>query len=86
MRVSSDLSHAKVYYTVLGAEPEDVQENLEYNAGNLRHSLSGEMKLRTIPELHFIHDSTLEEGNRLQGLIEKAVASDSHDPEVPEDK
>ena len=78
VRVSSDLSHAKVYYTVLGAEPSDVQENLEYNAGSLRHSLGKYIKLRTMPELHFTHDSTLEQGNRLQGLIEDAVASDQH--------
>ncbi|KHF25966.1 30S ribosome-binding factor RbfA [Solemya velum gill symbiont] len=86
VRVASDLSHAKVYYTVLGAEVEDAQENLKHNAGSLRHMLSKEMKLRTVPELHFVHDATLEEGNRLQGLIEKAVESDRHaDEQSPEE-
>ncbi|WP_078476626.1 30S ribosome-binding factor RbfA [Solemya elarraichensis gill symbiont] len=90
VRVASDLSHAKVYYTVLGAEVEDAQENLKHNAGSLRHMLAKEMQLRTVPELHFVHDATLEEGNRLQGLIEKAVESDHHEdeqsPEETEDR
>lgn len=84
VRVSRDLSHAKVYYTVLGAEPVEVQENLEHNAGSLRHSLSRSMKLRAVPELHFVHDASLEEGNRLESLIKKAVASDRHDEPAAE--
>ena len=86
--MSRDLSHAKVFYTVLGAEVDAVQENLEYNAGSLRRSLGQAIKLHSMPELHFVHDSTLEEGNRLQGLIEDAVASDRHadEEQITEDK
>jgi len=77
VRVSRDLSHAKVFFTVLGAEPEAVQRFLNQQAGSLRFALGKVVKLRIVPELHFVFDETLEAGNRLQRLIEDAVASDS---------
>lgn len=78
VRVSRDLSHAKVYFTVLGAEPVAVQKQLNQQAGALRYALGKAIKLRIVPELHFVFDETLEAGNKLQRLIEDAVASDAH--------
>lgn len=77
VRVTRDLSHAKVYFTVLDKEEAALfTELLEHAAGFLRRRLGQIMKVRTVPELHFVYDKSIEEGQRLSALIEKAVASD----------
>ena len=79
VRVTRDLSHAKIYFTILDPqEAAHFTEILERAAGFLRRRLGQIMKLRTIPELHFVYDKSIEEGQRLSALIEKAVASDQH--------
>ena len=78
VQVSRDLSHAKVYVSVLGTE-EQTQESikvLKHAAGYLRHKLGKQLHIRVIPELHFFHDRSLEEGARMGALINKAIASD----------
>lgn len=79
VEVSRDLGHAKVYFTVLG-DDESKQKSLDvltHAAGFLRKELGREMKLRTVPELHFHYDTTLDQGMRLDALISKAVAEDN---------
>ncbi|HHH13893.1 MAG TPA: 30S ribosome-binding factor RbfA [Thiolapillus brandeum] len=82
VRVTRDLSHAKVYFTVLDSEEAPLfTEMLGHAAGFLRKRLGQIMKLRTVPELHFVYDRSIEEGQRLSALIEKAVASDRREDE-----
>jgi len=82
VRVTRDLSHAKVYFTVLDSEEAPLfTEMLGHAAGFLRKRLGQIMKLRTVPELHFVYDKSIEEGQRLSALIEKAVASDRREEE-----
>ena len=82
VRVTRDLSHAKVYFTVLDKDEAPwFTEILGHAAGFLRRRLGQIMKLRTIPELHLVYDKSIEEGQRLSALIEKAVASDHREEE-----
>jgi len=76
--VSRDLSHAKVYVSVLGnAEQTDASVSVLSNAaGFLRHKLGKILHIRVIPELRFYLDRSLEEGARMGALINKAIASD----------
>ncbi|HFD87875.1 MAG TPA: 30S ribosome-binding factor RbfA [Gammaproteobacteria bacterium] len=78
VEVSSDLSHAKVYYTLLGGlgDPEETQLGLEKASGFLRSRLGKALRVRFTPELHFIHDETEERGQALEALIAKARARD----------
>ena len=78
VEVSRDLSHAKVYVSSLSSE-EDMQQSLQIltrASGFLRHEIGRRIKLRIIPELHFVHDKSIERGNRLSSLIDAAIASD----------
>lgn len=75
-RVSRDLSVAKVYFTVLNADPQQTQQRLQKAAGFLRHELSRTSTMRTVPELRFVFDTSIEYGNRLEALIEEAVSKD----------
>jgi ribosome-binding factor A len=76
--VSRDLSHAKVFISVLGnAEQTEASVSvLKHAAGFLRHRLGRVLHIRVVPELHFYLDRSLEEGARMGALINAAIASD----------
>lgn len=76
VELSRDKSHAKVFFTVLGS-PDDVaacSEGLNRAAGFLRSSLAHQLSTRTVPELHFAYDESIERGVRLSKLIDDALA------------
>jgi len=79
VEVSRDLSHAKVYFTLLGDAERlaETADGLAHAAGFLRSELSHRLQLRVVPELHFAHDASVERGMRLSQLIDRAVAADS---------
>jgi len=79
VRVSRDFSHAKVYYTSLGSslEPVELTRILKEAAPFLRHELGRKVNLRTTPELRFVHDESVERGEKLSSLIDAAVKSDA---------
>jgi ribosome-binding factor A len=77
VEVNRDLSHAKVYLSCLAesASTEQSVEALQHAAGFLRSQLGRTLKIRTVPQLRFLHDSSIERGARLSHLIDEAVAS-----------
>jgi len=80
VEVTRDLAHAKVFVTVF--EPEKAAGSikaLNKAAGYLRRRLGKEMRIRAVPELHFVHDASVETGRRMDDLIEAALAADRHD-------
>jgi ribosome-binding factor A len=86
VEVSKDLSHAKIYFTVVGATSEaegnKAAEVLNKAAGFLRRQLAAGNTMRTTPQLHFFYDRSSIAGGQLASLIDKAVASDKdrHNP------
>lgn len=76
VEVTGDLAHAKVYYSSTENSPE-LQKGLEKAAGFLRSQLSQRMLMRTVPQLHFVYDASIERGMRLSRLIDDAVAQDN---------
>jgi len=76
VEVSQDNAHAKVFVTSLGepAQQEAAVRALDHAAGFLRSTLSKRLKLRTVPQLHFQYDASVERGMRLSKLIDDAVA------------
>jgi len=72
--VSPDMSHAKVFFTVL--EKEKIQQTLEglsRSAGFLRSQLAKRIKMYTTPGLRFAYDESVERGDRLSRLIDAAL-------------
>jgi ribosome-binding factor A len=83
VEVTRDLAHAKVFVTVF--QPEKAKESLQAlrrAAAFLRTRLGRELRLRHVPELHFIHDDSVEQGSRIDDLISKALKADTdgHEP------
>ena len=71
--VSPDLSHAKVFFTILEKEKlKDTLAGLKRSAGFLRSQLARRVKLYTTPELRFVYDESVERGDRLSRLIDAA--------------
>jgi ribosome-binding factor A len=75
IEVSRDQSHAKVFFTAFGAESaaETALEGLRRASGFLRTELAHRLSTRSVPELHFEHDVSVERGARLSRLIDEAV-------------
>lgn len=83
VEVSRDLSHAKVFITIMGKDDDDDEDAVKGNlrilndaGGFLRMQLGKAMKLRTVPQLHFSYDASVRRGVELTSLIERAVAED----------
>jgi ribosome-binding factor A len=78
VEVTQDYAHAKVYFTTMKSAEQapKAQAGLEHAAGFLRSQLAHRMKLRIMPQLHFIYDTSVEHGVRLSQLIDEAVSSD----------
>ena len=81
VEVTRDLAHAKVFVTVFESDKAGSSlKALKRAAGFLRRRLGQEMRIHSVPELHFHHDASVETGQRMDSLIEAAVASDrEHD-------
>ena len=84
VRVTPDLHHAKVYYTVLG-EPEQQQsthEAMAELAGRARAHVARNVRLRYAPTLEFIADDVPDHGARIDQLLAGLHATDpSHQEE-----
>ena len=78
VEVAQDYSHAKVYFTLMGdaALAPQTQVGLERAAGFMRSQLAHRMQIRTVPQLHFVYDTSVERGVHLSHLIDEAVAED----------
>lgn len=82
-----DLRQARVRVSVLGddAALDAAVKALNRAAGRLRHALGQELALRYLPRLRFEPDLALREGDRIAGLIRKAVQADAeHAPKPSE--
>ena len=75
VELSRDKSHAKVFFTVMGgeAQQEETLEGLQRAAGFLRSALAQRLTTRTVPQLAFAYDESIERGVRLSRLIDEAV-------------
>lgn len=77
VRVTRDLSHARVFFSTLDdLDHGEVTRALVRAGGFLRGELGRMLVLRVVPNLHFEYDETMEQGQRLRTLIDNAVADD----------
>ena len=75
VELTPDYAHAKVFFTTLDSEHlEEIQSGLRRAAGFLRRELGKRIHIHTLPELHFIYDSSIERGASLTQLIAEANA------------
>jgi ribosome-binding factor A len=73
VKTSPDLSHARVYVSVLG-DAEAVSASLEglrSAQGFLQGRIGGELRLKHTPTLTFFHDDTAERAQRVERLLDE---------------
>ena len=72
VEVSLDLRQARVYFTVLGDEVEaqSALAGLTSATGFFRHQLGKSLSLRYVPDLTFKLDTSLENGLRIENLLD----------------
>ena len=71
---SKDLSHAKVYVSVFSGSPEKKQatfDAIKGDAKKIRYELSKVIRARTVPELTFILDDSMEYSDKMNKLFLK---------------
>ena len=72
VKVTNDLSFAKVYVTVLKEDKiEETMKALKSAAGFIRKELANRLEIRHIPELEFVYDESIEYGKKIENIIEK---------------
>ncbi|MBR6755632.1 MAG: 30S ribosome-binding factor RbfA [Peptococcaceae bacterium] len=73
VEVTRDLSYATVYISKYGTAyaRQEALKGLEASRGFLRSELSKRLKLRTVPELIFKLDDSLEYGAKIEGLLQE---------------
>lgn len=79
VRVTGDLQHASIFYTVFGDETqrERTAELLEKNRGKLRSFVGKQLQIRLTPSLEFIPDALPESASQIEGLLKEAKERDA---------
>ena|SRR5918996_1222298 len=79
VRVTPDLRTARVYYTVLGEDPEKnaTAAGLRSASGHLRRVLGDQVRLKFLPDLVFEEDDTNERADRVDELLRKIKEDDA---------
>ncbi len=71
VKVTNDLSYAKVYVTVLNdTNKDETMKALKNASGFIRHQLYDRVDLRYIPEVQFVYDDSIDYGKRIESLID----------------
>ncbi len=80
VQTSPDLRHARVYISTLGGEKERdaAVETLRRHARHLRHLLAPRITFRSVPELDFRADASLETG----AAVLRALSGVEHEREI----
>ncbi|MDR1884991.1 MAG: 30S ribosome-binding factor RbfA [Synergistaceae bacterium] len=82
---SRDLSHAKVFFTLLDESRRDeTARALESVRGVIRGMLGREMHIRQIPELHFIYDDSERKARSIDELIDRVIGEDRSRGSAPD--
>lgn len=78
VQLTADYAHAKVFFTTLADEPEAIKNTLTgltKASSFLRVQLGKRLSIHTLPELHFVHDTSTSRGSALSKLIDEANAT-----------
>jgi ribosome-binding factor A len=73
VKVSPDLSVARIYYSMIGTDQQkaDTQAGLDAAKGYVRREVTKRVKLRVSPEVFFSFDGSLEEGDKIERLLKE---------------
>lgn len=70
-RITNDLSFAKIYVTTLNNNRDKVIATLNKASGFIRTMLCDRVKIRKMPEIHFVYDTSIEYGKKIEDIIDR---------------
>jgi ribosome-binding factor A len=70
-RVSKDLRHARIYFSLLGAQESRAEAlaGLKSATGFIRANAGKQINLRFVPSIEFTYDETEDEARRIDALL-----------------
>ena len=71
VEVTSDLSYAYIYVSILGGDEESTLDGLKSACGSIRREVGKNIKIRHTPEIIFKIDDSLLKGMYMDELIKK---------------
>lgn len=80
--VSKDLAHANVFVSVYSTDQEKKQQTfnaISNDAKRIRYELAKTSRSRTVPELHFYLDTTMEYGDKMDKLFIQIAKGEERD-------
>jgi ribosome-binding factor A len=84
VQITPDYAHAKVFFTMLSDDREAIAntvEGLRKASGYIRIQLGKRLSIHTLPELHFMHDTSTARGIEMSRLIDEANSTRAKDDE-----
>jgi ribosome-binding factor A len=78
VETTNDLSISKVYVSFLNKNTKKSMEALEKSKGYIRSLLAKRLTIRKCPELHFVLDTSLEYGNKIESIIHELNKDEKH--------
>jgi len=71
VKVTDDLHHATVYFTVVGSDVEKkaTAAGLASSCSFIRKERGKTLRMRYVPDIHFVYDTSLDYGNRIDSIL-----------------
>lgn len=85
VEVTTDLSYAYVYVSILGGNRESSMAGLKNACGYIRKEVGKNVKLRHTPEIIFKIDDSIEKGMYMESLIKKVNKENQKDQKDSEE-
>ncbi|MCA8916287.1 MAG: 30S ribosome-binding factor RbfA [Planctomycetes bacterium] len=87
VKVSKDLTHARVAWSMLGSESEQrtAERFIESARGFIQKRVAEELSIRTMPHLDFVFDDSIAKGAEVSKLIDQALEADARGKDSPSD-
>lgn len=78
VKLASDLTSARIYYSVLGDEADKANSvrMLASASGYLQRLIGKALDLRRVPFVQWTYDESIEQAQRVEGAIAKAIERD----------
>ncbi len=84
-QVSPDLKFAKIFFSVLGDDKNEVLKALKNASGFFRSELAKRINLRITPQLAFEYDNSMEYGANISSILKTLDIKPLEDEENDED-
>lgn len=84
--VTPDLKFAKIYFSVMRGDKNEVKKGLKSASGYIRKRLAETLNLRQTPELSFVADDSIEYGAHINSLLNKIEFTDITEDEAQDDE